>query len=128
MGTYGTIETIIIYNALLPFIFAPINFICAVSFIRFYRSYMKDEDDKGGGGGNDEGNDGNANDEEEESESLEQQQRMEITNSKMEMTKFLFSIKRHWLGIQPSTICLRIGVNNDAIYKLFQRPIACACA
>ena len=41
--TYGTIETIVIYNALLPICWAPINFVCAVTFIQYYRSFSEGE-------------------------------------------------------------------------------------
>merc|ERR1712066_799952 len=105
-----------IYNALLPVLFAPINFICAVSFIQFYRSYMNqdNEDDNGRNNGNGNGNANNENDE------SGKEIKINIENNKLGISEYMFSIKRHWLGIQPSTICLRIGVDNDAIYKVFE--------
>jgi len=123
--TYGTIETIIIYNALLPICWAPLNFVAAVTFIRFYRSYWNkggnnnDDNNNGESGSNASGNtaNSNSNSNSNPSQSNDHGNKMNIAN-----TKFLFNIghginnyhrsSMNWFGIQPSTLCLRIGSMN----------------
>ena len=115
--TYGTIETIIIYNALLPICWAPINFVCAVTFIQFYRSFMNEGND------DDDNNDDNGPDRGSKKHINIKTEYTENDKHKMRMNQFLFSIKNNLLGIQPSTICMEIGRNhhqNKAIYDCFQ--------
>eukprot|EP01084_Bolivina_argentea_P164780 286417_1 len=109
--TYGTIETIIIYNALLPICWAPVNFVCAITFIQYYRSYINKQNNNGNN--NNSGNNGNY---------INSNNNVNINSNKMKihMTKFLFDIRKNWLGIQPSTLCLKIGIDNNKIYNAFQ--------
>merc|ERR1712129_460827 len=98
---------------------APINFVCAISFIQFYRKYIikTSNNDKG----NDNGNDGGRNDDNGHENKNEQ-----IINNKMKMTAILYSMKRHWLGIPPSTICLKIEIDNEKMHEVFETATVCA--
>eukprot|EP01083_Nonionella_stella_P159932 522289_1 len=113
--TYGTIETIIIYNALLPLCWAPLNFVCAVTFIQFYRKYLKDDNNESNGGNTSDGSNRNAKDKTDHTK-----KNTNIDKNSMKMTEFLFSIKRYWLGIQPSTMCLKIKAKDQMIYDMFK--------
>ena len=125
--TYGTIETIIIYNALLPICWAPINFVAAVTFIRFYRSFSNKRKPPNNDDSDDGGDDNNDKKEDEDIKSIDEKD-IE-SNVKMEMmdkrgdNQFLvelFDIAHdYWLGIQPSTICLRLGVIEDDDIKVY---------
>ena len=127
--TYGTIETIIIYNALLPICWAPINFVAAVTFIRFYRSRWNK-----GGKSNDEGPNGSESGNSPNSNANNEHEIGNIDKNNMDInkTKFLWDIgvknyhqsfSMKWFGIQPSTMCLKIGsmdkYENDVICDIF---------
>ena len=87
--TYGTIETIIIYNVLLPICWAPINFVAAVTFIRFYRSRWNKggNDSDEGPNGSESGNSSNSNGNvDHEADNINKH------NTDINKTKFLFDI------------------------------------
>ena len=109
--TYATIETIIIYNAFLPFCWAPVNFICAISFIQFYRSWMKpnDENNNGNSGNNgNNGNNGNSNDKPIDNSNNNRNDRNNNSQHRMKLIEFLFDVKTNIFVLKPFTLSNQI--------------------
>eukprot|EP00485_Elphidium_margaritaceum_P020928 CAMPEP_0202716336 /NCGR_PEP_ID=MMETSP1385-20130828/100441_1 /ASSEMBLY_ACC=CAM_ASM_000861 /TAXON_ID=933848 /ORGANISM="Elphidium margaritaceum" /LENGTH=211 /DNA_ID=CAMNT_0049378037 /DNA_START=40 /DNA_END=672 /DNA_ORIENTATION=+ len=99
--TYGTIETIIIYNALLPIVWVPLNFAAAVTFINYYRGTLtnggSDSDSGDGAQGGNNGND-NSNTNTSSMEMHDDNER-EYTKDhvyRLPVTEMLFSIRQTW--------------------------------
>eukprot|EP00483_Globobulimina_turgida_P000092 UN00092 len=89
--TFGTIETIIVYNALLPICWAPINFVCAVTFIQYYRSFINQENNDNEQGRRNNGTDGNNINIKSNARNM-----VGIENNKNTMFNFLCSIKKNF--------------------------------
>lgn len=112
--TYGTIETVAIYNALLLPVWAPLNFVCSLFLIRCYRSHFKGNEEigdatdisKGNDNENDDGNggrvngaNGNGNCSGNDSEHRNHRNVAKFSISNLDVV----DIGREWLC--PSTIC-----------------------
>ena len=119
--SFGTIETIIIYNTLLPVLWTPVNLASAVAAIRYYRHRQASGGDDDGSGGEDSGEGGAERDH----RSAEKVKDDRGSTRKMSATQTLFSLRKR-VGLQPATTCLNLGMGGEMERRRIVDVFVCA--